>query len=94
MCLAVPAEVLELRENDMALVSIGGAQREISVMLLEDALSVGDYVLLHVGFAIERVDREEAMKTLDLLRELSLRELYLPELSLPEAPDAADGDAQ
>jgi hydrogenase expression/formation protein HypC len=72
MCLAVPAEVLELRENDMALVSMGGARREISVVLLEDAVRAGDYVLVHVGFAIERVDREEAMKTLDLLRELSM----------------------
>lgn len=72
MCLAVPAEVLELTENDMALVSMGGARREISVVLLEDAVRAGDYVLVHVGFAIERVDREEAMKTLDLLRELSM----------------------
>lgn len=74
MCLAVPAEVLELRANNMALVSIGGAQREVNVMLLEDALRIGDYVLVHVGFAIEQVDHEDAMKTLDLLRQLSLPE--------------------
>jgi hydrogenase expression/formation protein HypC len=90
MCLAVPAEVLELRENDMALVSIGGAQREINVMLLEDALSIGDYVLVHVGFAIERVDPEEAMKTLDLLRQLSLAEDDVAEDDAPANDTTAD----
>jgi hydrogenase expression/formation protein HypC len=83
MCLAVPAEILELRDNDMAYVSIGGAEREISVRLLEDAVSPGDFVLVHVGFALERIDRDEAHRTLALLRELSLL----------DAPDAADGGA-
>lgn len=70
MCLAVPAEVVELRNGDMALVRVGGIKQEISLMLVE-GIEVGDYVLVHAGFAIEKVDREEAERTRELLQELA-----------------------
>jgi len=71
MCLAVPAKVVEIVdvENQIAKVDIGGVRRNISVALLED-VKVGDWVLVHVGFAIQKVDEEEAMLTLTLLRQL------------------------
>ncbi len=68
MCLAVPAEVVELLENETVLVEIGGVRKVVSTMLL-DGVEVGDYVLVHAGFAIEKVDREEAERTLAILEE-------------------------
>ncbi len=71
MCLAVPARVVELVDevNQIAKVDIGGVRRNISVALLED-VKVGDWVLVHVGFAIQKIDEEEAEQTLMLLRQL------------------------
>lgn len=69
MCLGVPARVVEV-QGASATVEVGGARREISVMLL-DRVSVGDWVILHAGFAIEKLSPEEAEKTLALFREIS-----------------------
>lgn len=70
MCLAVPAKVLELRDNQMALVDLSGTQREISLMVLDGDAAVGDFVLIHVGYAIEVIDEEEAQRTLQMFEEL------------------------
>ncbi|WP_299436178.1 HypC/HybG/HupF family hydrogenase formation chaperone [uncultured Rhodospira sp.] len=70
MCLAVPARVVELLPENMARVDAGGATKEVSVALVDD-LEVGDYVLLHVGFALSRLKPEEAQKTLDLIASLT-----------------------
>jgi hydrogenase expression/formation protein HypC len=70
MCLAVPAEIVEIRENDLALIDVGGVRREISLMLVE-GVEVGDFVLVHAGFAIEKIDQSEALKTLDILEEMA-----------------------
>lgn len=70
MCLAIPAEVTKLLPDEMAIVSIDGVSKEISVALIED-LAVGDYVIIHVGYALTKIDQEEARRTLELLRELS-----------------------
>ena len=70
MCLAIPAEVTKILPDDMAVVSIDGVSKEISVALIED-LAVGDYVIIHVGYALTKIDPEEAKHTLELLRELS-----------------------
>ena len=63
MCLAVPAEVLAIEPDATALVSIGGAKKVISTALLEE-VAVGDYVLVHVGYALSRIDEAEAKRTL------------------------------
>ncbi len=68
MCLAIPAEVTELLPQDMARVSIGGVAKEISLALVEN-VAVGDYVILHVGYALSRLDPAEAARTLALLDE-------------------------
>jgi hydrogenase expression/formation protein HypC len=70
MCLAVPAEVLELKEDELALIEIGGVRKDVSLMLV-DGVEVGDYVLVHAGFAIEKIDEYEARKTLELLEEFT-----------------------
>jgi len=68
MCLAVPARVVELN-GDTAIVDLDGIRKETSTMLL-DKVAVGDYVLIHVGYALERIDPLEAAKTLTLFAEL------------------------
>ena len=67
MCLAVPMQVKTI-ENEMAVCEIDGVKREASLMML-DSVQVGDYVLIHAGFAIERIDEDEAQLTLQALRE-------------------------
>lgn len=69
MCLSVPGKVVEI-QNNMAKVEIGGVIREVSMDICPDA-SVGDYVLIHTGFAIQKVDEKEALETLDLLRKMA-----------------------
>ena len=69
MCLGVPAKVME-RNGDAAVVELGGVRREISLMLL-DGISVGEWVIVHAGFAIEKLSEEEAEQTLSLLREIA-----------------------
>jgi hydrogenase expression/formation protein HypC len=68
MCLAIPARVEELLPDDMARVSVDGVGKLVSVALV-DRLTIGDYVVLHVGYALAKIDEEEAMATLALLRE-------------------------
>lgn len=69
MCLAVPAKVVALLDASRAMIDIGGVQKEISIELVED-VAVGDYVIVHVGYALSRLDEEEAAKTLALFAEL------------------------
>ncbi|WP_300455072.1 HypC/HybG/HupF family hydrogenase formation chaperone [Accumulibacter sp.] len=69
MCLALPCRIVELRPDDRALVELDGVGKEISLALVDDA-AVGDYVIVHVGYALSRLDPEEAAKTLALFAEL------------------------
>ncbi len=69
MCLGIPAKVLEIEKN-VAKVDVGGLSRDVSIDLCPD-VSVGEYVLVHTGFAIEKVDEKEAEETLDLLRKMA-----------------------
>jgi len=67
MCLAIPSKITKIK-NNMATIDVAGVQREASLLLLEDA-RVGDYVIVHAGFAIQKLDESAAQETLDLLRE-------------------------
>jgi hydrogenase expression/formation protein HypC len=80
MCLAVPARVTEVHDAHWATVEVGGTTKRISIDLIED-VRIGEYVLLHVGFALQKVDEEEARKTLELFEEMV------------RAEEAADADA-
>lgn len=70
MCLAVPGSIVSLAPNNRALVDMLGAQREVSIRLTPDA-NVGDYVLVHAGFAIQVIDEQEAAETLRLVEDLA-----------------------
>lgn len=80
MCLAIPARVTSLEEGEMAVVALEGVKKRISVALL-DEVSVGDYVLVHVGYALHRLSEEEAQRTLDLMAEAGLLQEELEEMS-------------
>ena len=69
MCLSVPAEVLEI-DGLRAKVSVGGATYYAGLHLVED-VQIGDYILMHSGYAIQKIDSEEAEETLELLREMA-----------------------
>ena len=73
MCLAIPGKIVEIVdvENRIAKVEVGGVKRNINIgMLPENETHIGDYVLIHVGFAMSKVDEHEAQETLRILKEL------------------------
>ena len=70
MCLAIPAEIVHI-EDEMATVKVGDALRRTSLLLLPDGAQLGDYVIVHAGFALHKVDPEEARESLRLLQELA-----------------------
>lgn len=70
MCLAIPMEVIEVKDGGMARVSAMGAERDVALDLTPQA-QPGDYVLVHAGFAIEVVDEQYAAETLDLIKDMA-----------------------
>lgn len=74
MCLAVPTQIIKLLENQMALTSLAGIEKKISLALLREEVNVGDYVIVHVGYALNKLDEEDAKKTLTYFSELLNKE--------------------
>jgi len=68
MCVAVPAEVIEIREGNIGLVDYGELRQEIKLDLVD--VKVGEFVLVHVGFAIQRLSREEGLETRELFKQV------------------------
>lgn len=68
MCLAVPMKIISI-DGETIVAEVDGVKREGSLMMLNEEVNVGDYVLIHAGFAISRLDEEEALETLSLMRE-------------------------
>ena len=69
MCLGIPMRIISV-EGDCAKVEAGGVSRKASLQLVDDA-SPGDYVIVHAGFAIEKIDEEEAKRTIELIEEIA-----------------------
>ena len=84
MCLAVPVRVTTLLDNQWVEIEVGGIHSRISIALI-DAVAVGDYVIVHAGFAITRLDVEEADKTLALFDEIAAH-LRKPNALYPQLP--------
>lgn len=96
MCLGIPGKIVELRDDaglTMGVVDFGGVRREVCLAYVQDEARLGDYVIVHVGFAISMVDEAEAHRTFEVLREMSqLDELgWLDEVA--EAAGASLGSA-
>jgi hydrogenase expression/formation protein HypC len=70
MCLAIPSKIVSI-DDIMATVDVHGARRDISLMLMPEEVSTGDYVLVHAGFAIQKVSQEVAEEAHRLLREMA-----------------------
>jgi hydrogenase expression/formation protein HypC len=68
MCVAVPAEVLEIKEGNIGLVDYGDLRQEVRLDLVD--VKVGEFVLVHVGFAIQRLSREEGLETREIFRQV------------------------
>ena len=101
MCLGIPGRIVEMRDDaglPMGMVDFGGVRREACLAYVSDEVTVGDYVIVHVGFAISRVDEEEARRTYRVLEEMSqldelewmkevARQAAAVEVPAPAAPD-------
>lgn len=68
MCLAVPSKIISI-DNILATVDIMGARRDVSIILVPEDVAVGDYVLVHAGFAIKKIDEAAAQESIRLIRE-------------------------
>ena len=74
MCLGIPGKITSMRDDaglTMGVVDFGGVRRDVCLQYVADEVQVGDYVIVHVGFAITRVDEEEARRTFEVLKEMS-----------------------
>jgi len=91
MCLGIPAQLVEIvdRKAKVAKAEIGGVRRTVSCALLEGEAQVGEWVLVHVGFALDRIDEEQAAETLQLLSDMG--EAY--ERELAKIRESAEGAA-
>jgi hydrogenase expression/formation protein HypC len=76
MCIAFPGKILSVDEDNFAIVDIGGTRREVCLDLVDEAVTIGDYVISHAGYAMQKVDEESAKEKLDLLKELIENEIY------------------
>ncbi len=80
MCLAIPARVISLEDNDTAIVALEGIKKRISTALVED-VSEGEYLLIHVGYALHKVSEEEAARTLALMAEAGILNEEIEEMT-------------
>ena len=97
MCLGIPGRILEIHDDRglaMGQVDFGGVRREVCLAYVADQVRTGDYVVVHVGFAISRVDEPEARRTFEALREMSqleeldwMREVAEQSLAVAEGTD-------
>jgi len=69
MCIAIPSRIVAIH-GDMATIDVQGARREVSLMLLPEEVAIDDYVLVHAGFAIQRIDPEAGVETLKLFEQI------------------------
>jgi hydrogenase expression/formation protein HypC len=69
MCVGVPSKIIKI-EDSMAIVEVLGAQREVSLLLLDEEAQVGDYVIVHAGFAIKKIQEDEAHENLELMKRM------------------------
>jgi hydrogenase expression/formation protein HypC len=76
VCIAFPGKVLSIDEDHFAVIDISGTRREVSLDIVDEPVAVGDYVICHAGYAIQRIDEEVALEKLAFLNELIDHEIY------------------
>lgn len=70
MCLSIPARIVEIGKSNMATVDTMGVRRKVTLDLISDNVDIGDYVLIHVGFVLSKINKEEALLSLDAYNEI------------------------
>ncbi len=70
MCIGFPGRIISIDAMNQAVIDIGGIRREVSLDIMDEKVDVGDFVISHAGFAIHKVDEEQARESLELLKEL------------------------
>ncbi|MEA3455455.1 MAG: HypC/HybG/HupF family hydrogenase formation chaperone [Campylobacterota bacterium] len=70
MCLSIPSKIVVIDEDNVATVDTMGVKRQVSLDLMPDEVGVGDYILIHVGFAMSKIDEEEALLSLETYRDI------------------------
>lgn len=70
MCLSIPSKIVEIDEDNVATVDTMGIKRQVSLDLMPDEVGIGDYILIHVGFAMSKIDEAEALQSLELYQEM------------------------
>jgi len=75
MCLAIPSKVVAIKDK-MGTIDVSGVRREVSLLLLPEEVALGDFVLVHAGFAIQKIDREAAEEAMKLIQEIAGKEDY------------------
>ncbi|MEA3418760.1 MAG: HypC/HybG/HupF family hydrogenase formation chaperone [Campylobacterota bacterium] len=70
MCLSIPSKIVEIDEDNIATVDTMGIKRQVSLDLMPDEVGIGDYILIHVGFAMSKIDEEEALQSLQVYQEM------------------------
>jgi len=76
VCIAFPGKVLTIDQDNFAVIDISGTRREVSLDIVDEPVAVGDYVICHAGYAIQRIDEEAALEKLSFLKELIDNEIY------------------
>ncbi|OPY89696.1 MAG: Hydrogenase isoenzymes formation protein HypC [Syntrophaceae bacterium PtaU1.Bin231] len=76
MCIGFPGKIISIDENNFALIDISGTRREVCLDIIDEPVTVGDYVISHAGYAIHRIDEALAQEKLALLKELIENEIY------------------
>jgi hydrogenase expression/formation protein HypC len=75
MCLAFPGKIISIDENNLAVIDVEGTRREASLDLMDEEVTVGEYIVCHAGFAIHKVDEEIALEQISMLRQLLIDEV-------------------
>jgi hydrogenase expression/formation protein HypC len=76
VCIAFPGRILTIDKDNFAIIDISGTRREVSLDIVDEPVTVGDYVICHAGYAIQRIDVEAAQEKLAFLKELIDNEIY------------------
>lgn len=70
MCLSIPSKIVEIDEDNVATVDTMGVKRQVSLDLMPEVVGIGDYILIHVGFAMSKIDEAEALQSLETYQEI------------------------
>jgi hydrogenase expression/formation protein HypC len=76
MCLGFPGKIISIDENNFAVIDISGTRREVCLDIVDEDVTIGDYVICHAGYAIHKIDEALAFEKLDLLKEIIENEIY------------------